>query len=73
MNVQRHKARIGARQLEGDLIVPEAARCAVVFAHGSWASRPSPRNTLVADALRARDFGTLLFDLPTEAEVGLGL
>ncbi len=66
--MQRRKASIGPRRLEGELVIPEAARGLVVFAHGSGSSRLSPRNTYVADALCARGFATLLFDLLTEAE-----
>jgi putative phosphoribosyl transferase len=68
MTVQRHRARIGTRRLEGEFVVPEAARGLVAFAHGSGSSRLSPRNTHVADALHGRDFATLLFDLLTDAE-----
>jgi dienelactone hydrolase len=42
----------------------------VLFAHGSGSSRLSPRNTTVAQQLRAAGLGTLLFDLLTEAEAG---
>ncbi|SFC61665.1 Dienelactone hydrolase [Halobiforma haloterrestris] len=55
-------------ELEGDLAVPADADGVVVFAHGSGSSRKSPRNNYVADALRDRGLGTLLFDLLTEAE-----
>jgi putative phosphoribosyl transferase len=55
--------------LEGDLAVPDTARGIIVFAHGSGSSRLSPRNTAVAAYLRQTgSFGTLLFDLLTEAE-----
>lgn len=54
--------------IDGDLIVPAGARGVVVFAHGSGSSRHSSRNTHVAEALRAADLGTLLFDLLTAAE-----
>ncbi len=54
--------------LAGDLSVPESSRGLVLFAHGSGSSRLSPRNHYVAGALYRRDFGTLLFDLLTEAE-----
>jgi putative phosphoribosyl transferase len=54
--------------IEGDLVVPDAARGIVVFAHGSGSSRHSTRNRRVAEALRAERFGTLLFDLLTAAE-----
>jgi len=40
----------------------------VVFAHGSGSSRKSPRNNFVAEAIRDRGLGTLLFDLLTEKE-----
>ncbi|APX97836.1 dienelactone hydrolase family protein [Natronorubrum daqingense] len=54
--------------LEGDLVVPEDASGVVVFAHGSGSSRHSPRNNFVAERLRERGLGTLLFDLLTERE-----
>jgi pimeloyl-ACP methyl ester carboxylesterase len=54
--------------LPGDLVVPEAARGTVLFAHGSGSSRHSPRNRQVAVALQAAGFGTLLMDLLTEDE-----
>lgn len=54
--------------LEGELVVPDGATGLVVFAHGSGSSRHSPRNNFVAEALRNRGLGTLLFDLLTEQE-----
>ena len=54
--------------LEGELLVPEDAPGLVLFAHGSGSSRHSPRNNFVADRIRERGVGTLLFDLLTEAE-----
>jgi dienelactone hydrolase len=54
--------------LEGMLDVPEGATGLVVFAHGSGSSRKSPRNNFVADVIRDRGLGTLLFDLLTEEE-----
>ena len=54
--------------LEGELLVPEGAPGLVLFAHGSGSSRHSPRNNFVADRIRERGVGTLLFDLLTEAE-----
>ncbi|MDQ2089895.1 dienelactone hydrolase family protein [Marimonas arenosa] len=54
--------------LPGDLTLPNAARGLVIFAHGSGSSRMSPRNRMVAGKLAARELGTLLFDLLTEAE-----
>lgn len=59
----------GEVKLEGELILPEQAQGVIVFAHGSGSSRLSPRNTAVAAFLRKTGrFGTLLFDLLTEAE-----
>jgi alpha-beta hydrolase superfamily lysophospholipase len=55
-------------ELEGMLAVPPDAPGIVVFAHGSGSSRKSPRNNFVAEVLRERGLGTLLFDLLTEAE-----
>lgn len=55
-------------ELEGELIVPTDAAGLVVFAHGSGSSRHSPRNNAVAETLRERGLGTLLFDLLTEDE-----
>ncbi|EPC03605.1 hypothetical protein L861_18900 [Litchfieldella anticariensis FP35 = DSM 16096] len=54
--------------LEGDLIVPEAATGIVVFAHGSGSSRFSSRNQKVADYLSEQELATLLFDLLTPEE-----
>jgi putative phosphoribosyl transferase len=62
------QVEIGARRLEGALVVPDRARGLVVFAHGSGSSRLSPRNAMVAEALQARGFATLLHDLLTGAE-----
>lgn len=55
-------------ELEGELVVPDEATGLVVFAHGSGSSRHSPRNNYVADVLRDRGLGTLLFDLLTAEE-----
>lgn len=54
--------------LDGMLEIPDGATGLVVFAHGSGSSRKSPRNTFVAEVIRERGLGTLLFDLLTEAE-----
>ncbi|MFD0313144.1 dienelactone hydrolase family protein [Streptomyces flavalbus] len=54
--------------LAGDLVVPDGARAVVLFAHGSGSSRHSPRNRMVAAALRDGAFGTLLMDLLSEPE-----
>jgi putative phosphoribosyl transferase len=55
-------------QLAGNLQVPDRARGMVVFSHGSGSSRHSSRNRYVARVLEEAGFGTLLFDLLTEAE-----
>lgn len=55
-------------ELEGTLKIPEEASGVVVFAHGSGSSRRSPRNNFVAEVIRDRGLGTLLFDLLTEEE-----
>jgi len=55
-------------RLEGELVVPGDATGLVVFAHGSGSSRKSPRNAFVAEKIRERGLGTLLFDLLTEDE-----
>jgi putative phosphoribosyl transferase len=62
--------RAGDVELAGELVVPDSARGVVVFAHGSGSSRRSPRNQAMAEALRGHGFGTLLFDLLTDAEAG---
>lgn len=56
------------RLIEGDLTVPQDARGAVLFAHGSGSSRFSPRNRLVADVLVDVGLATLLIDLLTPQE-----
>ena len=58
----------GAARLAADLEVPEGATGLVVFAHGSGSSRRSPRNRMVASALRAGGLATLLMDLLTGTE-----
>ena len=55
-------------ELEGTLAVPGGARGLVIFSHGSGSSRKSPRNNFVAEVIRERGLGTLLFDLLTEEE-----
>jgi putative phosphoribosyl transferase len=57
----------GAR-LRGTLTLPQGARGAVIFAHGSGSSRLSPRNVQVARAINDAGIGTLLFDLLTADE-----
>ena len=55
-------------ELDGGLVLPPSAKGVVLFAHGSGSSRFSPRNTYVAEVLRQRGIGTLLFDLLTREE-----
>lgn len=55
-------------QGEGLLVVPDAPRGVVLFAHGSGSSRLSPRNGIVAAGLQQAGLATLLFDLLTERE-----
>ncbi|MFO7398338.1 MAG: phosphoribosyltransferase family protein [Actinomycetales bacterium] len=58
----------GRVRLPGRLVVPENAKGAVVFVHGSGSSRHSPRNRYVADVLNRAGLATLLFDLLTPEE-----
>jgi putative phosphoribosyl transferase len=58
----------GYRRLSGELVVPPAARGAVLFAHGSGSSRFSPRNHFVARTLEEAGLATLLFDLLDDQE-----
>ena len=60
--------QIGDRRLAGTLALPRAPNGMVLFAHGSGSGRSSPRNQLVARALQAAGFGTLLIDLLDEQE-----
>ncbi|MGA2175896.1 MAG: alpha/beta fold hydrolase [Verrucomicrobiota bacterium] len=59
--------------LEGNLVMPEGAVGMVLFAHGSGSSRHSPRNRVVAQALRRAGLGTLLFDLLSAEEESIDL
>lgn len=58
----------GSGTMEGELVLPEAAKGIVLFVHGSGSSRHSPRNIMVAKALNNAGFATLLFDLLTQQE-----
>jgi putative phosphoribosyl transferase len=58
----------GEIALDADLVVPDAARGVVLFAHGSGSSRHSPRNRMVAERLHEQRFATVLADLLTERE-----
>ena len=71
--VRRHAetlqdVRIPPLALEGVLALPEGASALVAFAHGSGSGRFSPRNVRVAESIRRRGLGTLLFDLLSEEE-----
>lgn len=59
---------VDGAELEGVLEIPNDASGIVVFSHGSGSSRKSPRNNFVAESIRKRGLGTLLFDLLTEEE-----
>ena len=58
----------GAVRLTGEWRLPKAVHGVILFAHGSGSNRSSRRNRRVAETLRAKGYGTLLFDLLTEAE-----
>lgn len=58
----------GSVVLDGDYSAPSGENGVVLFAHGSGSSRHSPRNRLVAEALRAAGLGALLLDLLTPEE-----
>ncbi|MGD9896712.1 MAG: dienelactone hydrolase family protein [Candidatus Methylacidiphilaceae bacterium] len=66
----KEEVEIGAGEvlLAGNLEVPTDAGGIVLFAHGSGSSRLSPRNRFVAQILRKKGSGTLLFDLLTPEE-----
>ncbi len=57
------RIEIDGATLEGNLSLPEGARGAVLFAHGSGSSRHSPRNRHVAQLLNEGGLATLLIDL----------
>ena len=58
----------GGLRIDGDLVVPDACRGIVVFAHGTGSGRHSPRNQAVAEHLQRHDLATLLLDLLTAGE-----
>jgi putative phosphoribosyl transferase len=64
---------VGDAAIDGDLVLPQAAKGIVVFAHGSGSGRLSPRNRQVAAVLNETGFGTLLVDLLTPSEERLDL
>ena len=55
-------------QITGSLVIPQDAKGAVIFAHGSGSGRLSPRNQFVADSLQQAGLATLLIDLLTAEE-----
>jgi putative phosphoribosyl transferase len=59
---------VGGMALDADLVIPEATRAVVLFAHGSGSSRHSPRNRYVARELQRAGLATVLADLLTPAE-----
>lgn len=59
---------VGRIHLDADIVVPEAARGLVLFAHGSGSSRHSPRNRFVAETLQHGGIATILTDLLTADE-----
>ncbi len=61
------------REVRGELRVPEHARGAVAFAHGSGSGRYSARNRFVAQELRRLSLATLLIDLLTAEEETIDL
>jgi putative phosphoribosyl transferase len=58
----------GSVTLDGTLRVPQGARAAVLFAHGSGSGWRSPRNRYVAQLLNKAKLATLLIDLLTTHE-----
>ena len=71
MDVSEREIELGLRpgiRLGGSFAVPDSARGAVLFAHGSGSSRFSPRNRFVAEALQRARLATLLIDLLTPQE-----
>ncbi len=63
----------GEVRLDGNLVIPPAARGLVLFAHGSGSGRRSPRNRFVAAVLQHGNLATLLFDLLSPEEERLDL
>ena len=70
MSLKENLVRIAAGKgiIEGNLAVPEGAKCVVLFAHGSGSGRYSPRNQYVAKMLNRAGIATLLIDLLTKKE-----
>lgn len=57
------RIEVPAGCLNGDLLIPAAAKGLVIFAHGSGSDRHSPRNRSVAAVLQQAGLATLLLDL----------
>ena len=65
---ERHVAvPVDGDRLDAELLVPAGATGLVVFAHGGEGGGQGARNRFVAETLRERGLGTLLFD-PSNAE-----
>lgn len=61
----------GRVMLMGSVEIPPEPKGIVIFAHGTGSNRFSRRNRAVAQELRRRQLGTLLFDLLTDGEVSV--
>jgi putative phosphoribosyl transferase len=59
-------ATVDADGVPGELLAAEAARGAVLFAHGTGSDRHSARNRVVAERLRDAGLTSLLIDLPRD-------
>jgi dienelactone hydrolase len=68
MNEQTVQIDTDSGPIYGTLAVPEDAKGAVLFAHGSGSSRHSPRNRFVAASLNQLGLAAVLVDLLTPAE-----
>src|SRR5438128_5103169 len=70
MTHQGHELRviISDHKLEGNLVIPPAAKAIILFAHGSGSSMHSTRNKYVAQVLNDAGFATLLVELLTVQE-----
>lgn len=63
---------VGVAAMDGDLIVPDAARGMVLFAHGSRSSRDSLPSRYVAEALPQVQLATLRLALLAPEEEAIG-
>jgi putative phosphoribosyl transferase len=68
VSLERVVIPINGVNLLGDLVLPLGARSFVLLADGSWSSRTSRANLVVAEAFHRAGIGTLLFDLLTPTE-----